>query len=68
MTEPQKLNSKQTAWVWVIAGLIGVPLAGFFLYLDLTGQRDDGLQVIDWVVLAMSVVALGRGVFALRQL
>lgn len=59
---------KQTAWVYLIVGIIGVPLASWFLYLDLTGQRDSGLQIFDWVIIAMSVVALGRGIAGLRQL
>lgn len=68
MTEPKKPTPKQTAWVYLIVGIIGVPLASWFLYLDLTGQRDSGLQIFDWVIIAMSVVALGRGIAGLRQL
>ena len=68
MTEPKKLTPKQTAWAYLIAGIIGVPLASWFLYLDLTGQRDSGFQIFDWVTIAMSVVALGSGIAGLRQL
>lgn len=69
MATPQKqLTPKQTAWAYLITGIICLPISCFYLYLDLTDAPGAWSVIFTWVVIAMSLVALWRGISGLRRL
>ncbi|HML51646.1 MAG TPA: hypothetical protein PKD84_09610 [Propionicimonas sp.] len=69
MDTPEKqLTPKQTAWAYLIAGIVCLPISCFYLYWDMSGAPGAWSVVFGWAAVAMSLVALWRGITGLRRL
>lgn len=60
-------DPKRQAWLYLVAGVVAVIAASYFLSVDAAGGGGD-FAVLDWALLAMGIVAAVRGVRMFRDL
>lgn len=61
-------DPKRQAWMYLIAGVVAVVAAIYFL--STSSQAGDSFGILDWAILGMGIVAIyrgGRGLLAVRR-
>lgn len=53
-------DPKRQAWMYLVAGVVAVVAALYFLSTD--AQSSGNLNILDWGILGMGIVATYRGV------
>ncbi|MCA0295123.1 MAG: hypothetical protein LCH96_07375 [Actinobacteria bacterium] len=54
-------DPKRQAWLYLVAGVVAIIAAAYFLSVDSAGGGGD-FSILDWAILGMGVVATFRGV------